>query len=150
MISYLSTLLLCILRPRSFKWSTRLSIVNAFFLLFQEGISFYNFNSNLKNPLILFSKILIISKYFLVKIFYIPLFISIFFLIFFTKSIDRKEIIFCLLIFIIYSVPYLFSSDATNNDRLVWHLKTSYDRMLLQCSAFFLPFALKTLKNFFK
>jgi len=119
-------------------------------LVLQDGISFYNLNSNLSNPSLLISKILIILKFFLVKIFYIPLFITMFFLIVFAKSIRIDEIIFCLLVLALYSLPYLFSSDAFDNSRLVWHLKTSYDRMLLQCVAFFLPFSLKCLKNFLK
>ena len=119
-------------------------------LILQEGISIQNFYSNLKNPLIFFSKIFIIIKYFFIKIFYMPIFVIIFLLILFTKSISKEEIVFFIFVIILYSAPYMFSSDASDSERLIWHLKTSYDRMLLQCMAFFLPYTLKIIKIFNK
>ncbi len=119
-------------------------------LTLQDGISLENFYSNLENPSIFLYKILIISKYFLIKIFYTPMFIVIFLLTLFTKSINKEVIVFFLFVIILYSAPYMFSSDASDNERLIWHLKTSYDRMLLQCMAFFLPYTLKTIKIFNK
>jgi hypothetical protein len=119
-------------------------------LILQEGISIQNFYSNLKNPLIFFSKIFIIIKYFFIKIFYMPIFVTIFLLILFTKSISKEEIVFFIFVIILYSAPYMFSSDASDSERLIWHLKTSYDRMLLQCMAFFLPYTLKIIKIFNK
>lgn len=119
-------------------------------LILQEGISIQNFYSNIKNPLIFLDKIFIIFKYFLIKIFYTPMFVVIFLLILFTKRISKEEIFFSLLVIILYSTPYMFSSDATDTERLIWHLKTSYDRMLLQSMAFFLPYALKIMKSFSK
>ena len=119
-------------------------------LVFQRGISIFNFYSNLISVEILIYKLLIILKFFLIKIFYIPLFLIFFVLIFFSQKIKKREIIFFGLIFILYSLPYLFSSDSTDQERIVWHLQTSYDRMLLQCGAFVLPFVLKNLRSFIK
>ena len=116
-------------------------------LVFQDGISLINFFSNLSNPAIFFEKFYLIIKYFFIKIFHLPIFIFFCLTILIIKKITKKELVFLTIVIVFYSSPYLFSSYGSDFERLIWHLKTSYDRLLFQCSAFFLFITIKNLSE---